>query len=439
MLWACGPVPPGSDAGTDAGVEVSIVEACDRLATARCGLSTRCYAAFAGAAPDECRTVEQTACLAEYEKLKPSFEAGKVQVDGARLATCEQRLRTSSCPPTFPPGYPDVSARPFADCALQTGLLLGSVPSGETCERGVECAPGTLCVKPNGVCRGTCSSFPAVGEACAFGCAPGLFCDDQGSADPADDRCATPRGLDQPCADSTQCAQDLVCQGTCLPRSRLGEACRFDAARLSTCEPGLACDIVPFVSGQVGTCIRPEPEGGRCRFHWSCQSGLVCADLVWDGFPLAAPAQAGFCRPPSDADTNCPYTPYALYVGDQCRAGTSCASDTRKCTAQPRLGDACTPSQQNCAGLDVYCKPVGSGDVGACTGPVGQGERCAFEIDASRTVTIPCRQGACDAQSTQACQPASKQVGALCTQDGECVTNRCAVQQDRSQRCAQAC
>jgi hypothetical protein len=86
----------------------------------------------------------------------------------------------------------------------------------------------------------------------------------------------------------------------------------------------------------------------------------------------------------------------------------------------------------------VYCKPTGSGDVGTCTGPAGLGDRCAFAIDAQRTVRIPCSTGYCD-KTTQLCRPASKPVNALCEEDGECLTNRCAVQQDRTLRCAQAC
>jgi hypothetical protein len=437
---ACSPPTPGADAGTDAAVEISPVELCDRLAAARCGLTARCFAAFAGDPDAECRAAEQTQCLAEYESLKPSFEAGKLAIDPGQLSGCEKRMQTSSCPPSFPPDYPAITARAFSDCGLQSGLLKGSVAAGQTCDALVECSPGTVCVKQGGVCKGICSSWPLQGEPCAFGCAPGLFCDDRGTpTDPNDDRCGAPRALNEPCLESFECQPDLVCNGTCRPRGKLNEACRFDDSRLSTCEPGLACDLTPYVSGQVGTCVVPRAEGDRCKFHWSCRPGLVCADLVWAGFPQAAPAQDGFCRSPSEEGVNCPYTAYAVYVGDQCVAGTGCTAATSKCAPAPRLGEGCAPSQQNCAGASVYCKPTGSGDIGTCTGPVTIGDRCAFAIDATRTVTIPCRTGYCDANGTQACRAPVKQLGAVCASNGECVTNRCAVQEDRTMKCAPAC
>ena len=147
----------------------------------------------------------------------------------------------------------------------------------------------------------------------------------------------------------------------------------------------------------------------------------------------------GFCRPPSDPNTNCPPTQYQLYVGDQCGQGTVCNADMRKCLAAPKQSEDCTPSSQSCLGVGIYCKPSGSGDVGRCTGPASTGERCAFEIDPTHKVTVPCSTGYCDTVTTLSCQPATKVIGALCEQGGECTSGRCAVQQDRTRRCAQAC
>ena len=256
--------------------------------------------------------------------------------------------------------------------------------------------------------------------------------------DPNDDRCIEPRALNEPCLKSLECAADLVCSGTCRARSKAGEACAFDANRLSTCDPGLACDVTPFVMGAVGKCVTPQPSGSRCQFHWTCMPGLVCADLDFTGFPSSSPAP-GFCRKASEPNTNCPATQYQLYVGDQCGQGTICNRDMKKCLPPPKQGDDCTPSSQSCVGVGIYCKPNGAGDVGRCTGPASTGERCAFEIDPTHKVTVPCSSGYCDTVTTLSCQPASKTLGALCAEDGECMTNRCAVQQDRTLRCAQAC
>ncbi len=440
--WACSPPKPSpTDAGVDAGLSLSPVEVCDRISAARCELLARCYPAFLREAPESCRGLEQARCLDDYEALRPSFDAQTVEIDSAHVLACEERMKSSFCTPTFPPGYPAVAAHPFSDCELGTGLLKGKVPSLQICDRAVECAAGTLCVKPGGVCSGTCSSYSGASEACGFGCATGLYCEDQGTpTDPSDDRCTAGKGLGKPCTTSVECQADLRCSaGTCKARGSAGQACEFDPDRLSPCEPGLACDVTPFVAGMPGTCVQPVAQGEPCWFHWTCQPGLVCFDLDYTGFPGAAPAQPGSCQPPGPIGSNCFGSPYSTYVGDQCSAGTYCAPAVQKCTPVPSLGQGCTPSAQTCEGLKVYCKPSGSGDTGTCAGPANQGEHCAFAIDANTTLSIPCATGWCDTKTTLTCRPPNKGLGLVCAEDGECQSSRCAVQQDRSMRCAAAC
>ncbi len=431
VLAACPVAPPGSDAGTDAGATLSAVELCDRLAAARCRLAERCYPAFLRADATACASLEQASCLDEVAGLDSPFQASLIEIDAARLASCEVRMATSACPPSFPPDYFVAVAKPMADCTLTTGLLSGKVASGDTCVNAAECAAGSVCIKPGGVCRGTCSSWPKLGDPCGFGCAPGSTCNAQGV-------CAALKGRGETCQASKQCEADLICLGTCLSRRSAGQACSFDPDRLSQCDPGLACDVAPYLTDAQGVCVVPKSEGSLCHYHWSCQPGLVCADMDWSQFPNKAPGP-GSCRAPDAEKANCPYTPYAAYVGDQCGAGLSCAADTKTCAKVPVQGEPCTPSVQNCAGVSVYCKPTGGGDVGVCSGPVSVGDRCAFQLDATRIVRIPCATGACDAANTLTCRPPSKSVGAPCAENGECLSNRCAVQQDRTYRCANAC
>lgn len=421
------------DAGAmDAGATISPTESCDRLAAARCALKKRCYVAFHKEADAACVQNEQARCLAEYGALQQSFERELVRVDPARVSACERRMKTSACPPTFPPDYPGAVARPFADCTFRTGLLIGAVPAGETCVNAPECVAGTVCIKPDGVCRGVCSSSPKQGEFCAFGCAPGLVCGPDG-------RCAPVKPLDAPCAASPECEADLICHGgTCRPRRKLGDSCQFDATLPSTCEPGLACDVVPWVRGLTGTCVRPQPENAPCSFHWSCQPGLLCSDVDWSAFPSSAPTR-GTCRAPDDEGTACRGSRYAVYVGEQCAAGASCDLSMQICRAAPTRGQPCTPSRNACTGVDTYCKPSGNGDTGTCTGPAALNEPCAFPLDADTTVSIPCAQGWCDRTNTFSCRPPTKPLGAVCAQDAECASNRCAVQQDQSLKCTEAC
>ncbi len=436
-LAACSGGSGAADAGTDAGVSISAVEACERLSTARCELSARCYAAFDRDTQPLCKQTQQASCLATYERLRFAFQAKTVELDAERLAQCEERMRTSACVPGFPAGHASGAAAPFADCALTTGLLRGKVASGSTCDDAVECAPGSVCVKPGGVCKGTCSASPKEGDFCGIGCGPGLWCDDKGNQDPTDDRCAALKGLDAACASSAECAPELHCDGSCRRRARAGETCVFDPLRLSTCDPGLACDVTPFVAKAKGTCVLPQPKRGPCRFHWSCQPGLVCYELDLAEFPAKAPPP-GYCADPAAPGAFCGHSPYALYVGDACRAGTRCSTESR-CAAPPVRGETCSAGEQDCGGADLYCKPSGNGDLGTCTGPSPLGERCAFTLDDARIVEIPCASGYCDTETTLSCREANRQVGQDCTRDGQCVSNRCAVQEDRGRRCAPAC
>ncbi|MER2560156.1 MAG: hypothetical protein ABTQ32_05515 [Myxococcaceae bacterium] len=433
LLGCPQPMMMTPDAGPiDAGVTLSPTEACDRLAAAKCALKKRCYVAFQREDDSACTQNEQARCLGEYATLQQSFDRELVKVDPTKISACEKRMTSSACPPTFPPDYPGAVARPFADCTFRTGLLTGFVPAGETCVNAQECVAGTVCIKPNGVCRGVCSSSPKQGDPCAFGCGPGLVCGKDG-------KCAPLKPLDTPCDVSTECETDLICVGgTCRPRRKLGDSCQFDPSVPSTCEPGLACDVVPYVDGATGTCVRPQGLDKPCRFHWSCESGLLCSDINWAGFPSSAPT-AGTCRSPDDLDTACRGSTYAVFVGEQCKAGASCDLTMQLCKATPTRGQACKPSRNDCTGVDTYCKPSGSGDTGTCTGPAALNEPCAVRLDPDTTVSIPCATGWCDTTNTFTCRPPSKALGTLCTQDAECMSGRCAVQQDRTLKCTEAC
>lgn len=430
LALGCPAPVPAVDAGVDAGSELFAIEVCSRIATAKCELKLRCYPAFTRLSRTECVDQTQASCLAEYEILSASFEARKISFDAAQLRACEQRLTSSACPPSFPPDYPLDVVQPFDDCGLQTGLVKGTLTSNERCDHPVECIKGTFCVKDTSSCRGTCVTLSQLNEPCGIGCAPGLRCDGT--------RCTYLKTLDEGCTTSAECEPDLICLGSCRPRRRLAESCKVDLARLSPCEPGLACDVVPFVDGIEGTCIVPRGESADCRFHWSCRAGLVCADLNWALFPASAPAP-GSCRAPDGEQFSCPQTAYAAFVGDQCAPGLSCRDTTNQCSTLPERGQSCTPSKQNCSGFQVYCKPSGSGDVGVCAGPANEGETCAVRVDASRTVAIPCASGFCEKEVTLQCRAASLRMGSICKEDGQCLDGRCIPQPDMTLRCAPPC
>lgn len=435
MMMACSPPPPPPmDAGVemDAGVSIGPVELCNRFAAAQCELALRCYPAYSRRDQASCVAQNQAACLAETERLSTTLSMKRATIDENQLGACEQRLKTSACPPSFPSQYPLAVAQPFADCSLNTGLLHGELPTGSVCDDRVECIAGTFCVKSSSQsCGGTCVALSKIDEPCGIGCGAGLRCQTG--------TCVPLATLDETCTASSECEPDLICLGSCRPRRKIGERCTLDYDRLSPCEPGLACDVAPFVDGAEGTCILPRSDFEQCRYHWSCKAGLVCADLDWSNFPNQVPLMPGLCRPPDGADFNCRASRYAQFIGDQCAPGLACDSVLNKCRVLPERGEPCTPSRQNCAGFEVYCKPTGSGDVGVCAGPAGQGERCAVRLDMDRVVQIPCATGFCETEVTFQCRPASKPTGALCEQNGECVSGRCVPQADQTLKCAPPC
>ncbi|MFL5320059.1 MAG: hypothetical protein ACJ790_10430, partial [Myxococcaceae bacterium] len=425
------------DAGVaDSGVQLSAVELCGRLAAARCGLLQSCYAAFLRDTVENCRVAEETRCEDRLTQLKASFDQGLVKVDADALARCEQRMSGQSCPATFPPGYP-AAAAPFADCDLDTGLLDGTLTSGQDCRDNVECAPGSRCGKETAVCFGSCATQAAAGEPCGSGCLPGLYCDTKGTDSTVDDRCAAAKAEGDGCVDSSECAQELICvTGTCRARGKPDDSCAFDPLRGSTCGPGLACDVTPFVQGATGTCIKPRGVLGSCQFHWSCAPGLVCAGLDWSEFPGKSPPP-GTCVPPQSVNSACTFTPYASYVGDSCGAGSACGTNA---TCQPLAGrgENCTPTALSCSGVGVFCKPVSGGATGTCSGPASVGERCGVQIDNQHTVLVPCSSGYCDPNSLT-CLAGNKAQGAPCTSDGECSSSRCTVLKNGAMQCASPC
>ena len=429
---------PGDAGFDDAGMTLTPVELCTRMAEATCLLLDRCWPAFARDTVGTCAVQEQSRCLDAYTRLKPSFERDMVEIDVEKVLSCEERMKTSACAPSFPPGYPAAQATPFEDCQLTTGLLRGKIAAGNTCDESIECAAGTTCVKPGGVCRGTCSSLPSEEEPCGFGCARGLFCDDKGTPGVIDDRCAHPRGVNAACRSSLECEEDLWCDRTCKKRGAVGEVCRFDPLRLSTCAPGLGCDVLPHIPGATGLCVVPLPRGAECRFHWSCAQGLVCYDLDLSGFPESE-GFPGYCEHRAPKEAPCAFNPWAVFLGEQCEPGTTC-DPAHACRPRPELGQACSPSTQSCSGNGVHCKPSPSNpDQGTCTRSAALNERCATRVDDARVVQIPCESGWCDTNDTLKCLPPSRAVGQECSSDGECLSRRCAVQEDRSLRCADAC
>lgn len=432
---ACGKPPPvvlpGPDAGeVDAGAPFTTDSLCDQLARAQCGLLERCFPAFNRLAKDDCVVAQSSACTAVTNAIAVGVRDGRARFEEAAMKACIDRMASASCPAALPPTAPPIAARGFEDCTADK-FFVGNVDDGSECKTAQECKVGSRCVIFGGACGGACTPFSKVGEPCSGVCDP-----TQGYCDTVSRFCVALQAEGGTCKDSSNCVAATDCQGSvCLPPPPPEAPCAFSWNRLPYCGAGLACDVVPYVDKNPGTCVIRRSEGEACKYHWSCRAGLVCAGMDWSPFP-GKPAGPGTCKKPLVEGAACSYTRYAIYVGDECASGLSCDAKEKKCRRRPKNGEACTVDVQNCVGDNVYCKPDETG-AGKCGAAPGIGETCRIELQ-TFPLTLPCRDGYCDTD-TKVCTAANAREGAACYSNAQCLTGRCVVQQDKSLKCGKRC
>lgn len=434
-LIACGPPPAGGD---DAGIPdagpYTAASVCDRIAAAQCDLIARCFPAFNRLSHEDCRTVQTYGCTQGLALIVDSVNAGRAKADEAGVTSCVDRMAQAPCPAVLPPTAPAIAARAFDECA-PARLYVGSVPEGEVCRSPADCVPGAVCRQPFGTCAGVCVAYGRPGELCSGGCDPALGYCDRGQ-NPA--MCTAYKTGNQPCQGSGECARNLACiGGTCLPPPAIGQTCDFLWDRVPYCGAGLACDVAPYVSGVSGDCILRGDVGAPCDYHWSCKENLVCRGMNWSLFPRDPPTP-GQCGSPVAEGGDCAPTIYALYVGEDCAPGLQCDATTRKCLRRPKAGEACTFAIQNCIGADTWCSPRAEASP-TCGPRPAVGESCAFQVDATRTVVVPCAQGWCNTQAGNKCQAGTLTDGQACTQNLACISGRCGTNEDRSRTCWPKC
>ena len=435
---ACGDkpavTPPGLDAGEpDAGDQFTTETLCGNLAKGHCALLGRCFTAFNRLEKDDCIAVETGKCTQVTDAVARSVREGRARYDEAAMKACLSRMESASCPAALPPTAPAIAVRAFEDCTAEK-FFVGNVEDGSECRTAQECKGGSRCLIFGGACGGACTPYSKIGEPCSGVCNPASsFCD---TSTAGNQFCVALKEEGGSCKDTSQCVASTDCRGSqCLSPPPLLAPCGYSAGRLPYCAAGLACDVVPYVAMNPGTCSNRKSEGEACLYHWSCKAGLVCAGMDWQPFP-DKPAGAGKCAKPGAEGAKCSFTPYTIYVGDECAAGLSCDEKTGKCLKRPRNGEACTLAVQNCLGDYVYCKPDETGG-GKCGGAPGIGEACSIDLG-TFPVQLPCRDGYCD-KDTKRCTAANAKEGATCYVDAQCLTARCIVQDDKTLKCGKRC
>jgi len=160
----------------------------------------------------------------------------------------------------------------------------------------------------------------------------------------------------QPCDESRDCAQGLICLGECRDPCKLetvgeGQVCEF-----AQCEPGLSCvQIVDGDDESPPTCVRPDGGGEPCGED-TCSSTSWCDNNGPDGPRCRARGGTGAaCMGHSQCTTfYCPAGFCAELPGDgepcsvdgQCRAGSLCV----RSEDDPQQG-TCTSVAPLCATL----------------------------------------------------------------------------------------
>ncbi|MCP3136472.1 hypothetical protein [Pyxidicoccus xibeiensis] len=324
-LAACGGGVEQEDFGSRA------VEAlCER--EARCGVYSS-----EDACEQELRRWSWDTWLGLGTRHDAALESGRLSYDEDAAERCLDALREGDCrlpaltPATHGPG---IEYEPAC-------RLLRADKSGGDCQSHLECGEDAYCAyAQEATCQGTCKPLGPEGHPasaqhqCAPGlfigeglqacerpakqaepcyeareggarerpCAPGLWCDREGSG-----KCEWTGAVGDACGSPSdaRCGTAFVCKdGRCARRGREGASCRAPGAGnlVSTaCQQDLFCDGEPQESG---TCRKRRAEGTPCRNHRECAGDLGCMGAapdsgVW-GTCGKRPALGEACAPEGD-------------------------------------------------------------------------------------------------------------------------------------------
>lgn len=283
----------------------------------------------------------------------------------------------------------------------------GSLPEGDTCRAGLQCASGVCNSNPGKTTCGVCVVPKAPGAACDEArdvCEKPTFCSGK--------RCSFYGfGIGESCVNF--CAEPFYCErnygdetGRCQPRGAPGAACSASVPF----QIALAC--------VAGECRAPLPEGAPCdasrdwcatedrRGRGACVGG-TCV------FPRTGVQEGGACDPDAwlscRADLTCrsQVCTSDAKVGAPCDYTTSCVPDAwcgpeRRCIQLPGPGAPCLESRagRQCAS-GAFCEGFhasGSNDLGTCRPFGGVGAPCPC------SEALACSDGKCVAWSDELCR-----------------------------------
>jgi hypothetical protein len=226
-----------------------------------------CKHTMAGANPAQCygrdKQSEQIKVGFCVDVLRSGVTAGRVSIDAAKLAACEEAAVAGAATLSNQRSLTDL-AEAFEACR---GVTTGSQPAGAECIGTMECAPGLVCSQMKCQTPGAEGDkcFPVIEMTMAVvdsSCADNLYCD------VGDNVCRPRVAKGAACVLSDECAQGLQCRNkTCTPAapSKAGEEC--DDTR--DCPAGHFCTI------GGGKCEPLRADGESCLSNTECAHQCV--------------------------------------------------------------------------------------------------------------------------------------------------------------------
>ena len=157
---------------------------------------------LAGTDEVSCESQTTQAFRDQLSAVQDAQQAGRARYDGARVKSCLETIRASSCESLGVTNH-------FSGIPGCEKFVEPLVEVGGACVNDWECK-----VEGGGRCReGKCEALPAAGAPCADKqCAAGAVCDPDGT-------CVETRAAGGSCTQAVQCPSLQCTDGTCAPRA----------------------------------------------------------------------------------------------------------------------------------------------------------------------------------------------------------------------------
>jgi len=200
---ACGRVAPEEGVALSAAPEQIASTVCPK-AYSCCTPSELMGNDLAGTDEVSCESKTAKAFRDQLAAVQDAQRAGRARYDGARVQSCLETIRASTCESLGTTNH--FSGIPGCEAFVEP-----LVDAGGSCVNDWECRAGQGTGRCN---QGTCEALPAAGAPCADKrCAAGAVCDPGGT-------CVEARAEGESCTQAVQCPSLQCTSGTCAPRAR---------------------------------------------------------------------------------------------------------------------------------------------------------------------------------------------------------------------------